>query len=339
MSEPTRRPRASTPRSALPKGVWSGRTWLAAGPLDEATGACLMGPGRRHGALSAALALSLCALSARAQNVQLPSECGSPEDFERELRQRLGNDAPVSSVRVSIAPGSKGYHLRVQIGSELRELDDASCSELFRASIVVAVSVLMHAREAKAHEREPPSPTPPPSPAREYPKLTLTGGAGASVGTLPKPVLGFELEGQSLWRMWGIALNGRYLLPADKLEANGQGATLSAWGVGVAGILRPSRFWQARLGFAAQRLSGSGVHIASTKDSSVWAAGPTLGLGWYPLQSGAFWAGLGAEGQLNAIRGQFQILNYSKMLSNQPHVLYPVPWLAGSAFVRLGVVW
>jgi hypothetical protein len=103
--------------------------------------------------------------------------------------------------------------------------------------------------------------------------------------------------------------------------------------------LRPSRFWQARLGFAAQRLSGSGVHIASTQDSSVWAAGPTLGLGWYPVQRGAFWAGLGAEGQLNAIRGHFEILNYSKMLSEKPHELYAVPWLAGSAFVRLGVVW
>lgn len=297
-----------------------------------------MGLGRRHGALSAALAFSLCALSARAHNVEVPSECGTPEDFERELRQRLGDDAPVSSVRVSIAPGSKGYHLRVKIGSELRELDDASCSELFRASIVVAVSVLMRAREAKAHEEQPP-PAPVPSAPREYPKLTLTGGAGASVGTLPQPVLAFELEGQSLWRRWGIALNGRYLLPAEKLEANGQGATLSAWGVGVAGILRPSRYWQARLGFAAQRLSGSGVHIASTHDSSVWAAGPTLGLGWYPLQRGAFWAGLGAEGQLNAVRGKFEILNYSKMLSNEPHVLYPVPWLAGSAFVRLGMVW
>ncbi|HVY27237.1 MAG TPA: hypothetical protein VHB79_11840 [Polyangiaceae bacterium] len=298
-----------------------------------------MGLCRRHGALSAALAFTLCAERAHAERVDLPSDCGSPADFERELRQRLGEDAPVSSVQVSIAPGSKGYHLRVQIGSELRELDDASCSELFRASIVVAVAVLMHAREAKAHEQEPPPPAPPKAPPSEYPKLTLTGGVGAGIGTLPKPVLAFELEGQSLWRSWGIALDARYLLPADKLEQNGQGATLSALGAGVAGVLRPSRFWQARLGFAAQRLSGSGVGIKSPSDSSVWAAGPTLGLGWYPMQRGAFWAGLGAEGQLNAIRGKFQILNYSRMISSEPHVIYPVPWLAGSAFVRLGVVW
>jgi hypothetical protein len=152
-------------------------------------------------------------------------------------------------------------------------------------------------------------------------------------------VLALELEGQTLWRMWGLALSARYLFAADKLEQTDQGATLDAWSAGVAGVLRPSRFWQARLGFAAQRLSGTGTRNASNQSASVWAAGPTLGLGWYPLQRGLLWAGVGAEGQLNAIRGRFEILNYSGMLSNEPYALYRVPWLAGSAFVRLGAVW
>lgn len=154
-----------------------------------------MGPCRRLCALSAALTLSLGVGRAHAASDDIPSDCGSRADFERELRQRLGSDTPLSDVHVSItpgAPGEKPYHLRVQIGHELRELDDASCSELFRASVVVAVAVLMHAREA-AKQAPPPAP-PPPAPPREYPRFTLTGGAGASVGTLPKPVLAFELE-------------------------------------------------------------------------------------------------------------------------------------------------
>ena len=297
-----------------------------------------MGPRRRLRALSAALTLTLGVPSVHAAVDEIPSECGARTDFDNALRQRLGEDTPLSSVHVSIAPGAKGYHLRVQIGSELRELDDPSCSELFRASVVVAVAVLMHARETQPAPSLTPSASPH-SPLREYPKFTLTGGAGASVGTLPKPVLGFELEGQTLWRMWGVALNARYLLPADKLDENGQGATFSAWSAGVAGVLRPSRYWQARLGFAAQRLTGTGVHLAASQSDSVWAAGPTLGLGWYPLQQGLFWAGLGSEGQLNAVRGRFQIRNYSHKLSDSPYDLYPVPWLAASVFVRLGLVW
>lgn len=301
-----------------------------------------MGHCRRLCALSAAFTLCLGVANAHAAADTIPPECGSRADFDRELRLRLGADAPVGDVHLAItpgAPGAKPYHLRVQIGSELRELDDASCSELFRASIVVAVAVLMHAREA-AQEQRRPSPTPAlVAPPREYPRFMLTGGAGASVGTLPKPVLAFELEAQTLWRSWGIALNARYSLPAKKLEANNQGATLDAWSLGVAGVARPSRFWQARLGLAAQRLDGTGTGNAHNGSDSIWAAGPTLGLGWYPLQTGLFWGGVGAEGQLNALRGKFQILNYSKMLSNEPHTLYRVPWLAASAFVRLGVSW
>jgi hypothetical protein len=301
-----------------------------------------MGHCRRLCALSAALTLCLGVANARAAADDIPPECGSRADFERELRQRLGSDAPVGDVHVAItpgAPGAKPYHLRVQIGPELRELDDASCSELFRASIVVAVAVLMHAREAAREQQRPPPAAAPPPPRREYPRFVVTGGAGASVGTLPKPVLAFEVEGQTLWRSWGIALHARYLLPADKLESNNQGATLDAWSLGVAGVLRPSRYWQARLGLAAQRLDGTGTGNAHNGSDSIWAAGPTLGLGWYPLQHGLLWGGLGAEGQLNAIRGKFQILNYSKMLSDKPHTLYRVPWLAASGFVRLGVSW
>src|SRR6185369_685687 len=98
--------------------------------------------------------------------------------------------------------------------------------------------------------------------------------------------------------------------------------------------------WQARLGLAAQRLSGSGMGSITQRGSdSAWAAGPTLGLTFVPFQSGPAWVGLGAEGQLNAVRGHFQILHYYRPVSELAYDAYQVPWLAGSAFVRLGLVW
>ena len=299
-----------------------------------------MGACRRLRALHSAFVFAALWLGVTAAHaapaLDFPPECGTPADFERELEQRLGSDADVSSVLVSISQGPTGYHLRVQIGRELRELDDPSCSELFRASVVVAVAMLMHDREPPPKSAPPPPPKKPKSP---YPLFTVTAGAGVSVGTLPKPVFALELEGESLWQRFGVALNLRYLSPTEKLLATKQGADLSAFSGGVAGIFRPSRLWQARLGFAAQRLAAHGVRIAHNADDTAWAAGPTLGLGLIPLQSGLFWAGLGAEGQLNAIRGRFEILNYSGMLSDSPQTVFQVPWLAGSAFVRLGLAW
>jgi hypothetical protein len=227
--------------------------------------------------------------------------------------------------------------LRVEIGAELRELDDESCSELFRAAVVVAVAMLLH-------DRTPPEAAPAPAPAEtttsttpgSRPRFTLSAGGGVNVGTLPHPTPTFELESQALWRSWGAALGVRYLLPSDKLDQAQRGATLQAFGAHAAGIFRPSRSWQARLGVAAQRLSGDGRGSLKTQSASVWAAGPTLGLGFVPYERGALWLGLGAEGQLNALRGDFQILNYNQQ---DDRVVHEVSWLSGSAFVRLGFIW
>jgi hypothetical protein len=132
----------------------------------------------------------------------------------------------------------------------------------------------------------------------------------------------------------------RYLLPSEELTDTNRGVKLRALGAGLSGIFRPSRLWEARLGFAAQRLAGRGSgNITHQGSDSAWAAGPTLGLAFIPLQLHRFWAGVGAEGQLNAVRGRFEILNYYQPLSDDSYVVYEVPWLAGSAFVRLGLVW
>jgi len=324
--------------ATLPNPHWSGKT--------KSVTAGLCGDGfplmhRSHRLCVPVLALFF-ATNAQASEQSESDVCGTRADFERELKLRLGEDAPVSAARFTITPREGGYHLQVQVGSELRELDDPSCAELFRASIVIAVAILMHGRETAQNAKAPaPPPTaPPPKPAPvEYPRFTLSGGGGVNFGTLPKPALAFELEGQSLWRRWGVALQVRYL-PFNS-STGSRGPRLeeaNAVGLGSAVIFRPARRWQTRLGFAVQRLSGTGRGTASNRQDHVWAAGPTLGLGWLPLEGAHWCAGVGAEGQLNAVRGRFEVLNYSGKLA-ESHVIYPVPWLAFSSFVRFGLVW
>jgi len=297
----------------------------------------------RHYAVALAqLASALAAACVRIESAHaatepdIPAECGSRSDFDAQLKKRLGDATPLGSVHVSITPGPNRFHLRVQIGSELRELDDPSCAELFRASVVVAVAMLMHDEQ----RREPPRPAPRPLPAREYPLFSVGAGGGVSIGTLPKPVLVLELESKLSWKYWGVGGSVRYYAPAEHIDTENKGVNLHAFGASISGIFRPSRLWEARLGFAAQQLSGEGTgSIVQTDGDSAWAAGPTLGLGFVPIHQGPFWAGLGAEGQLNLARGRFEILHYSQDVANPAHEIYVVPGLAGSAFVRLGLVW
>lgn len=299
-------------------------------------------PSRRLAACALALATALLGASpahAAVSEPDIPPECGSRADFDSELVRRLGADAPTHSVHLSITQAASRYRLRVQIGDEVRELDDASCTELFRASVVVAVAMLLH-EPAKPAAAPPPPPPPQRAAPREYPRFSVGAGAGLALGTLPHPVLSLELEAKAYWQYLGVSANVRYFAPTEKRDAQDKSVELHALGAGVSGIFRPAQKWEARVGFAAQRLSGrGGGSITQSHTDHVWAAGPTLGLGFVPLQLGPFWAGLGAEGQLNAVRGSFQILHYSQDVTEPPREIYPVPWIAGAAFVRLGLVW
>ena len=69
-------------------------------------------------------------------------------------------------------------------------------------------------------------------------------------------MLALELEGKAFWQYLGVSVNVRYLAPTTKLDEQRKGVELQALGAGVSGLFRPSRLWEARLGFAAQRLSG-----------------------------------------------------------------------------------
>lgn len=297
-------------------------------------------PRTRAAALSAALfAFGVSTARANGES-QIPPECGSRAAFDQALIERLGPDAPLDQIALVITHGAARSHLRVQVGAEVRELEDPSCIELFRAALVVTVAMLGRDPARLTTPDAPPPPQASSATAARYPKLSLGAGAGIHVGTLPHPVPAFEIEAKALWDSLGLALGLRYALPATKTTTGpSKSVELRAFGVAASGIFRPSRLWEARLGFSAQRLAGEGSGNTLNDSDTAWAAGPSVGLSFIPVQRGAFWAGVGAEGQLNALRGRFEILNYYQPDSSAAYRIYQVPWLAGSAFVRLGAVW
>jgi hypothetical protein len=281
-------------------------------------------------------ALSLVASRALANpDGPIPSQCGTRDTFDAQLRERLGPSARVEDVQVTIAPRGERFHLRVQIGADVRELEDEDCVELLRAAVVVALAVLMRTEPAAA----PPPPAVPPPAGPTYPRLTVAAAGGFTLGSLPKPVLALGLESKLMWQHFGVALDLRYLAPAEKRDENDKGVRLYGLGAGAAFFVRPAPRWDARLGFAAQRLTGVGTgRITVPQDDVSWTAGPTLGLGFTVFEARPFWLGLGAEGQLHVLRARFQIRNYSREISDQSKDIFVSPWLAASGFVRLGLL-
>ncbi len=232
------------------------------------------------------------------------------------------------------SPGA--FRLRVRIGGELRELEDENCRSLFRAALVVALAMLVPEVERRGSRtggasRGGAENARVGSPRLALPRWTLGAGVGANFETLPSAVLALELEAKLLWPNVGVALAGRYLAPGQTLDSAKRGVKVQAFGAGFAAIWRPSALWETRAGFAAQRLLGQGLGGPSPRSGAAWAGGPTLGLGFLPLTSARFWAGLGAEAQLNLLRGRFEILDYREV--------FRVPGMGGSVFLRTGTVW
>ncbi len=312
-------------------------------------------------------ALGLAALTfalsspVRAAAADIPPECGTRAAFDAVLSERLGSGAAVDAVQLRLEPRDERFHLRVQIGNDVRELDDPSCRELMRAAVVVALAMLMRdqpqpavepapaprAEPAPAPRAEPapapraePAPAAPPRSARPtYPLLAIAAGAGVVAGSLPKPVLGLELESKLLWQRFGVAFDLRYLSSAEERDAADKGVQIQGFGFGALGVFRPAARWEARLGLSAQRLSGIGRgRIAERREDVSWSLGPTLGLGFLVVEARPFWLGLGAEGQFNALTARFQIRNYSQEISDDPQNMFVSPWLSASGFVRFGLV-
>ena len=300
--------------------------------------------------LSAGLGLwfSLATFPAHAAiAVQIPPECGSQSDFARELEQRLGNVSTTESTRVTLTPDADGYHLVVEAGSQSRELHDASCQELLRAAVVIALALLEPPRAADAEQPPPPAPPeaaqpaqPPREPERArketnaarapHPHFALGAGAGVHIGTLPQPTLMLDLDAQLKWTRFGVAAGFRYLLPNETLDEEGLGVRVRAVGASLAALFEPWQRLQVRVGVATYRLSGTGIGSTQTNDGSAWEVAPTVGAAFVPFQRPPFWTCVGLEGQLNLIRPTFEILSHDEVFQVSP--------LSGSASAHAGVV-
>jgi len=314
---------------------------------------------RRAAWVAAGLGAACCfaAPPARAAiSAQIPAECGSLSAFEAELEQRLGTVSAPEATRVTLTPEVSGYQLVVEVGSQRRELHDASCQELLRAAIVITLALLEPKAEAEA---EPPalaesaSPSAPPSAASPAssaassestprtalgssassfarPQVAFGAGGGVHVGTLPRATLLLEFDVQLQWRRFGGAAGFRYLLPTSTVDENGRGARIGAVGAYLAGVYEPWPRLQTRVGIAAYRFSATGLGTLEPRDGSGWELAPTLGASFTAFARPPFWAGVGVEGQLNLIRPSFEILKYNEV--------FHVPPLSGSALARAGVV-
>jgi hypothetical protein len=142
--------------------------------------------GRRWlGGVLAACSMLASVVHARAA-VEVPLGCGSEVEFSGEVRRRLGSDIQPLPTSLRIEPEAGGYVLRMQVGSEQRELRDPSCRELFRAAVVVAATIAM----SEARRRNPAlggaaAPAPEASPAAPSPAAATAPNTAAPSAAAP----------------------------------------------------------------------------------------------------------------------------------------------------------
>lgn len=290
----------------------------------------------------------LLSASARASSsIQIPSDCGSAAEFEREVDARLPEGAPKPSPRVSIDRLGREYHLQLQLEQELREFNHADCRELFRVAVVVTVAMSLSHADPQQHEavtasaeprpktEKPPtalSPSragnaPPSEPAPPW-AFGLSAASGSNFGMAPRPVLELELEGRAMRGAFGVALRGRYRAPGSDQDQNERGVRVTSFGAQAALLARPHPALEGSLGLSAYRLAGAGLGAVSQREDAVWSAGPALGLTVIPLERHGTWVGVGGELHLDLVQPEFQILNYT--------TVFRVPLFSGSAFLRVG---
>jgi len=264
----------------------------------------------------------------------LPPDCGTAEEFEGEVRRRLSKGISLPDTSLEIVPEGGLYRLRMSVGSEQRELEDADCRQLFRAAVVVAVAVTL-----SQSERPPSETRRAPAPSASAPKaeerrasnleVALALGGAMNLGLLPEMALALDLQGKSVfYDRFGVALSARYLFPrsAEK-DAQGRGLTASAAGAQLLAVYRPLAYMEAGLGGSVYRLSGEGEGVGQRSDTA-WGGGPNAALSFLPLPSGPLWLGLGTELQWNVIRPTFEFASHGPIFTSSRFDF--------SVFLRLG---
>lgn len=290
--------------------------------------------GQRRKAWSAVIAagLLLSASAAHAESAsRIPEECGASQDFQEDLRRRLGHSIPAADVRVTIVPELSGYRLTVEVHGERRELHDQSCQELLRAALVIALAALEPLRPAL-----PPAPLSPPgldetalTPA--WPRLSGSVATGLHIGVSPQPSLLVELGAQLRWPRLGLGAGARYLFPTDVRDQANHGAHVGSSAAYVVGTFLPWPRVQARLGAIGYRLSGLGLGSVESSEDTAWELAPLLGASFTVLETTSFSSSIAGEGQLNLFRPQFEIQHYGEV--------FRVSRFGASLIARAGLVW
>jgi len=269
--------------------------------------------------------------SKHSTSIEIPNGCGTAEELHHKLRTRLGRELSAHSLRASITRSTTGFHLRVQVDQEVRELDDPHCRPLFDAAAVVAVAMLLRERAGSQAARSEPAPTPSsPSPRPLHWRAALN--AGIAAGILPRPTASLGAGAQGWQERWGASVRVTYLLPQETRDLTGRGVVVRGYSVNAGALFWVTPAWQARTGVAAERLVGRGVGARAVQSAGTWALGPHIGMAYVPLRSSSVWLGIDADAQWHAVRGRFKILNYSENI-------YEAPVFSGEASVSFGLIW
>jgi hypothetical protein len=74
---------------------------------------------------------------------EIPSDCGTIEEYRTGIRARLGAEATalLQALSVRIAKNDNGYRLDVRLHASTRHIEDQDCRALLRAATVIAIAL------------------------------------------------------------------------------------------------------------------------------------------------------------------------------------------------------
>lgn len=150
---------------------------------------------------------------------EIPSGCGTVDEYQAGMRARLGAEASelLEALTVKISPKDSGYRLEVRLGTSTRHIEDQDCRALVRAATVVAIA-LWESPKRTPHAGMDPlggpssgSESPPHDP--ESTAFESGSSNGPSRGALPPPLPAYVPEATpgatrnpNLANSWSVAL-------------------------------------------------------------------------------------------------------------------------------------
>lgn len=303
------------------------------------------------------LATSVTLLNSRIARGQIafdvPTDCGSRELFEANIRARVGEREAkaildVLALRIRGQVGT--YTLTMQVGSETRSLQDQDCNQLFRAAMVVAIALWetpiqpessnpqrrSHATDEPAvlgpiSSKQLPQSTPLVArlsgpvgyvstqvASRRRNQLQLAAELGVATGVQPRPGVFLGARAALDADRFGIHASLRWAPARGDRDTNNRGVEVSALGLLAAGYYKPLSFVGVELGARVDHLEGTGLGSAENSTAEVWSFGPLIGVWAILLRSGGALVSIGAEGHLPLLRPSFEISGYGGVFRVAP---------------------